>query len=394
MNDDGSQDSSLPPGDERPEAPAPPAPPVAPPEAPTAAPPAHVAVPPPPPFRPSYGAGPGNVPPHWVAQVPPPARRRSSPVVTVLLVLALVFVGFVLFGGALYFMSRTEEAPSLGMDHVGVIAVEGVIRDGGAGGLFAGPPGARGIMQQIRQAGRDDSAKAIVLLINSPGGSAAASAAIYEELIRLRQKKKIVACMTDTAASGGYYIASACDKIVAQGSTLTGSIGVIFGGMNYSGLMKKLGLADETLTAGKYKGMGRGAKPMTAEERTIVMAMLEDIYGQFITAVAEGRKMDPATVRKLAQGRVYTGAQAKKVGLVDELGNYYDAVKLAGRLAGIRGEPKVRYYTKPKGFLEELAGAESRLGRLFGAPVRWPELPLHGPTLLLPDAYEGLGLQD
>jgi len=245
-------------------------------------------------------------------------------------------------------------------------------------------------MKQIRAAARDESTKAVVLLINSPGGSAAASAAIYQELTHLRHKKKIVACMTDTAASGGYYIASACDKIVAQGSTLTGSIGVIFGGIGYSGLMKKLGLTDETVTAGKYKAMGRGARPMTAEERAIVVSMLDDIYGQFISAVAEGRKMDPAKVRQLAEGRIYTGAQAKKLGLVDELGNYYDAVKLAGRLAGLKGEPKVKFYGQAKGLLDELAGTESGLGRLLRGSANWSEMPQRGPMLLLPDAYQGL----
>ena len=393
MTDDTQQDSGAPPPDERPEV-TPPAAPAAP-SGPVAAPPppGPPAAAPPPPYRPGYAQAPGvAVPPHWVAQVPPPTRPHRSPVVTVILVVVLVFVGFMVFGAAIAFMSRAGEGPGLSLEHVGIITVEGVIRDGGAGGFLSGPPGARGIMQQIRQAREDDATKAVVLLINSPGGSAAASAAIYEELTRLRQKKKVVACMTDVAASGGYYIASGCDQIVAQGSTLTGSIGVIFGGMGYYGLMKKLGLTDETITAGKYKAMGRGSRPMTAEERAIVVSMLDDIYTQFINAVAEGRKMDPAKVRQLAQGRIYTGAQAKKCGLVDQLGNFHDAVKLAGKLGGIRGEPKVKYYGQAKGLLDELAGTHSHLGRLLGGEGSWTDAPLRGALLMLPDW--GLGIEE
>jgi len=316
--------------------------------------------------------------------------------VTVLLVLGLLLLGFILLGAMMAFFGRGSAGPGLGGDHVGVVAVQGLIRDGGSGGMLSGPPGARGIMEQLRDAAKDDGAKAVVLLIDSPGGSAAASAAIYEEIRRLRveRKKKVVACMTDVAASGGYYIASACDQIVAQGSTLTGSIGVIYGGIGYAGLMQKLGLTDETITAGKYKGMGRGSKAMTAEERAIVVAMLEDIYTQFITAVAEGRNMDPAKVRQLAQGRIYTGSQAKAVGLVDELGNFYDALKLAGRLGNIKGEPKVRYYGQSKSLLDELTGTESHFERFMRGQANWAETPLHGPVLMLPETYWGLGIGD
>lgn len=337
---------------------------------------------------PGYGYGPA-VPPHWVAQVPPPQRRRSSGLVTLIIVLGLIFVGFILMSAATYFVGggSSGPGPTLGLESIGVIEVQGIIRDGGEGGFFAGPAGARGVMKQIRAAAKDDDVKAVLLLIDSPGGSAAASAAIYEEIIRLRSKKKVVACMTDVAASGGYYIASGCDKIVAQGSTMTGSIGVIFGNMGYYGLMKKLGLTDETITAGKYKGMGRGSAPMTAEEKAIVVSMLSDIYEQFLKAVADGRKMDIAKVRKLAEGRIYTGAQAKQVGLIDELGNYYDAIKLTGQLAGIKGEPKLKQYGAPKGLLEELAGTEGRMQQLLRGPSQWTETPLSGPMLLLPYAY-------
>lgn len=366
---------------------APPVPPPPPPPSSTAGPAA-----PPPPYLPGYAGQPGaaqpvGIPPHWVAQVPAPACRPRSVWTTILIVMGLALLAFILLGLFGRFASSLSDGGGFGLNQVGVIEIEGVIRDGGEGGLFAGPAGARAIMKQIRQARKDDTVKAVIILINSPGGSAAASHAIYEEILRLREKKKVVACMTDTAASGGYYVAAACDKIVAQGATLTGSIGVIFGGVGYYGLMQKLGLTDETITAGKYKDMGSGARPMTAEERALLSAMLEDVYGQFLTAVAKGRKMDMAKVRRVAQGRVYTGSQAHKLGLVDELGNFYDAVKLTATLAGIKGEPKLKRYGASRGLLSELTGAESSLSRLLRGRGYWNDMPLHGPMLLMPYGY-------
>ncbi len=344
--------------------------------------------PPPPPAPWGIGAPPAGVPPHWqgrASATPPP--RPPSIWRTLLIVLAVLLMFGVIFVFFAMFVSMFQPAPAIVGEHVGVIEIEGVIRDGGEGGLFWGPAGARGIMRQIRQAAKDDNTKAVVLLINSPGGSAAAAHAIYQEIMRLRQKKKVVACLTDMAASGGYYVASACDKIVAEGSTLTGSIGVIFGNIGYYGLMKKLGLTNETITAGKYKDMGSGARPMTAEERALIVGMLQDVYNQFLRAVAEGRRMDIARVRELAQGRIYTGAQAKAVGLVDELGNFYDAVELAGKLGGIRGEPKLRYFGQPRGLFSELFGAESLFRNKGWGELYRNMLPVPGPMLLWPYAY-------
>lgn len=364
----------------------PPAPPPPPPPSSGAAPAA------PPPYLPGYAGQPGaaqpvGIPPHWVAQVPAPACRPRSVWTTILIVMGLALLAFILLGLIGMFASSLGDEGGFGINQVGVIEIEGVIRDGGEGGLFAGPAGARGIMKQIRQARKDDTVKAVIILINSPGGSAAASHSIYEEILRLREKKKVVACMTDTAASGGYYVAAACDKIVAQGATLTGSIGVIFGGVGYYGLMQKLGLTDQTITAGKYKDVGSGARPMTAEERALISGMLEDVYSQFLTAVAKGRKMDMAKVRRVAQGRIYTGSQAQKLGLVDELGNFYDAVKIAGNLAGIKGEPKLKRYGAPRGLLSELTGAESSISRLLRGRGAWNDMPLQGPMLLMPYSY-------
>lgn len=205
--------------------------------------------------------------------------------------------------------------------------------------------------------------------------------------LRQHTKKKVVVCMTDVCASGGYYIASSADRIVAQGSTLTGSIGVIMGGMGYYGLMQKLGLTDQTLTAGKYKDVGSGMRPMTADEKSYLTAMLQNVYDQFIAAVAEGRKLPEAKVRQLAEGRIYTGKQARDKGLVDDLGNFYDAVKIAGGLAKLGDDPHLKYYGEPRGLLSELTGSESSLRRLLGTRSPLDGAPLAGPMLLMPYTY-------
>lgn len=350
-------------------------PPAPPPAAPHAVPVAGVQVP---------GYAPPNYgpPPQYDRPVPPRRRSHAGWIIAVILVL-----GFVTVLVLSTLVGQGDEGPSIGLSRVGVIQLEGIIRDGGRGGLFSGTPGARGIMQQIREAGNDSDVKAVLLLINSPGGSPAASHAIWEEVGKLKAKKKVVVCMTDVCASGGYYVASAADKIVAQGSTLTGSIGVIMGGIGYYGLMQKLGLTDQTLTAGKYKDVGSGKRPMTPEERAYLTSMLQDVYGQFVAAVAEGRKLPVARVRQLAEGRVYTGKQAKAVGLVDEIGNYYDALKIAAKLGGITGEPRVKTYGESKGLLSQLA-SESSLKQAFGARSALDELGLQGPMLMMPYVYQ------
>lgn len=373
------------------------------PSEPEAATPVGPPVPPPAPPAPSAQAVvapgpqvPAGPPPYWAGYYPPPPpppqppRRRST--------LGLWIIAIVIVGGFFLIMmigmigALTGTSVPLTGEQVGVISITGVIQDGGRGGLFSGGPGSRGWMADIRSAYKDDNVKSVIILINSPGGSPAASHAIYEEITRLRTKKRVVACMTDVAASGGYYVAASCDRIVAQGSTLTGSIGVIFGGVGYYGLMQKLGLTDQTQTAGKYKDIGSGKRPMTAEEKAYLQALLQDVYGQFLKAVADGRKMDIAKVRRLAEGRIYTGAQAKKVGLVDELGNFYDAVKLAGKLGGIKGEPKVRYYGESGGLFGALSGSESSMFKHLAGRSLLQEPPTQGPMLLLPEVYQGFGL--
>jgi protease-4 len=181
--------------------------------------------------------------------------------------------------------------------------------------------------------------RAVVLRVDSPGGGVAPSQEIYDAVVRVRSKKPIVASLGGVAASGGYYVASACDAIVADPGTLTGSIGVLMEVGNITELLKKVGLQGVTLKAGKYKDIGSPLREMTDDERRLLEDLLENVHGQFVAAVAKGRNMPIDDVRRLADGRVYSGEQARALHLVDALGGLRDAVDLAARRAGIVGEP-------------------------------------------------------
>jgi protease-4 len=186
--------------------------------------------------------------------------------------------------------------------------------------------------------------KAIVLDINSPGGSVGAVQEVYSRIERVKREKHIpfVALFGDVAASGGYYIASACDKIVAHPGTLTGSIGVIFHVANMQGLFNKIGYKMEPIKSGPYKDIGSPARPMSPAEHKILQDLIDDAYGQFVAAVAGGRGLSVAQVKTLADGRVYSGDQALANHLVDQLGDSRDALMLAAKMGGIKDKhPKV-----------------------------------------------------
>lgn len=241
------------------------------------------------------------------------------------------------------FLTPDKAGKAAGNGKIGLIRIEGEITgSSGDSGFFGGSASGQTIMEQLKRAREDDSIKAVLIRINSPGGSSAASQEIGEEIEKVRKAGKIVvASMGDVAASGGYWIAAKTDKIIADPATMTGSIGVIMDLQNMKELYDKIGITPETIKSGPYKDMGSSSRPLTPAERNILQTMVNDIYQQFVDVVSEGRKMDRAKVLSLADGRVFTGRQAKESGLIDELGNYYDAVKLTGRLAGIKGEPEV-----------------------------------------------------
>lgn len=226
---------------------------------------------------------------------------------------------------------------------VGILYIDGPIMSGrGSSGPFGSQMGSEDIAATIREATRDPAIKAVVIRLNSPGGTAAAAQEISAEVERLKQSgKKVVASMGDTAASGAYWIAAGADKIVANPGTLTGSIGVIIQLHNLQGLFGKLGVEQETFKSGPHKDMGSPLRQLTREERAIFQSMIDDIYNQFVDVVAKGRHKDAAEIKPLADGRIFTGNQAKELGLVDELGDLHHALMLAGELAGIPDEPAV-----------------------------------------------------
>ena len=209
-------------------------------------------------------------------------------------------------------------------------------------------PGADSIASELRKIGKITTIKAVVLRINSPGGSIGAVQEIYEEVIRLKEKgKKVVVSMGDVGASGAYYIACAADKIVANPGTITGSIGVLMSLGNMEELFRKIGIKVEVIKRGKHKDIGSLSREMTAEEKRLLQGLIDDAYDQFLQVVIEGRNLRKSKAEKIAQGQVFTGRQAKNLGLIDEIGNFQDAVRLAGKLAGIPGEPKVIELPKP-----------------------------------------------
>lgn len=251
-------------------------------------------------------------------------------------VLSLVLVMAMSLGG------RDDEGLGTGRGEVGVIYIEGTIASGRSVSPFEAQSGAEAIAASLREAAANPGLKAVVVRLNSPGGTPAASQEIDTELQRLRNSGKVVvASMGDVAASGAYWIACGADQIVANPGTITGSIGVFMQTTNLEELYGKIGMDREIYKSGPYKDMGSPDRPVTAEEQAIFQSMVDDIYNQFVDVVARGRHMDIDEVKVLADGRVYTGRQAKELGLVDQLGDFHDAVLLAGKMAGIVGEPTV-----------------------------------------------------
>ncbi|MBV9864489.1 MAG: signal peptide peptidase SppA [Abitibacteriaceae bacterium] len=272
-------------------------------------------------------------------------KRSASWPWILLSALILLIVG----GMGLMFVAVVVSGSGVTGPHVGLIDLSGEITDQGVRSVISGSSrGARDFIESVEAAGKDDSIKAVVIRINSPGGSAAASQEMYQAVKRLKDKKPVVCSMGDVAASGGYYVASGCNKIYANGSTLTGSIGVISEYMNFQGLFKHYGVDQQVIKSGKFKDAGNFARPLTPEERQLSQAMIMNVYNQFVDDVVAGRskapngKLTKAQVLKLADGRVYTGLQAKANKLVDDIGGLHDAVQEAGKMGGISGEPKVR----------------------------------------------------
>lgn len=251
--------------------------------------------------------------------------RKKKAWIGILSVIVLVIIIFLI----------VEHLQGPSGDRIGVVEIEGVIS------------GSKEVMDDIVDFKDDASIKGVILRINSPGGGVGPTQEIYREVVKLKEKKKVYVSMGTTCASGGYYIASAGQKLYANPSTITGSIGVIMELMNVEDVLKKIGLKSNTIKAGEYKDTGSPFRPMTPEERAYMDGIVTNIYDQFTKDVATGRKMNVETVKKLAEGRIYTGTMAKDVGLVDAIGNFYDTVDAMKADLRIKGKPVLVYPEKP-----------------------------------------------
>jgi protease-4 len=278
---------------------------------------------------------------------------RKHPVILgiILLVGLGVLSTFFLYGMGIFADSKR---PFKFGGSVGIVPIEGVISD------------SRDIVEQIDQFADEKEIRAVVVRINSPGGGVAPSQEIYQALLELKKKKKVVVSMGSVAASGGYLIAVAADRILANPGTITGSISAVMHHASVEELMKKVGISSSVIKSGKFKDIGSPTRKMTDEEKALIQGIVDDIYDQFVEVIAQNRKIPLQNIFELADGRIFSGRQAKKLGLIDELGGFQDAVRLAGRLAGIEGKPEMVYGMKKKNtILNYLSG--SMASRLFGA---------------------------
>lgn len=221
-------------------------------------------------------------------------------------------------------------------DKVGIVTIEGVISE------------SKEIVEQLDNFGKDEGIKAVVLRIDSPGGGVASSQEIYGAVLELKKTKKVVVSMGSLAASGGYLIACGADKIVANPGTITGSISAIMHFANVEELFKKIGVKGQVVKSGKYKDIGSPLREMTDEEKILIQGLVDDIYDQFLDVVVQNRKIPKEELKKLADGRVFSGRQAKHLKLVDELGDLNAAVRMAGEMSGIKGQPETVYPAKKK----------------------------------------------
>lgn len=256
-------------------------------------------------------------------------------------------------------------------DRIGVIPIEGAITN------------SETVVSQLVEFTKDRRVKAIILRVNSPGGGVAPSQEIYREILKTREKKKIVASMGTVAASGGYYVASGAHKIVASPGTLTGSIGVLMEFVRFQELMEKIGVDVEVLKSGEFKDIGSPHRKLTEQEKEMIQALVFDIQNQFVEAVAQGRNLPMEEVREIADGRIISGSQGLELGLVDQLGNFRDAVDLAKSMAGIKGEANLVYPKRTKVRLWDILAEDASravyraLRNAMGMQIeyRWDGLP-------------------
>jgi protease-4 len=304
-------------------------------------------------------------------------------------VLVVIFGGLfaVLFGFMLLAYSAVKtttgsfslESEASSGARVGIVEAKGAIGETQTG------VDADKIVKLLKKYEKDEDVKAVVLRVDSPGGAVAPSQEIHDAVVRIKARKKVVVSMGNLAASGGYYISAPADRIYAEPGTLTGSIGVIFMHFNVRGLLEWAKIDETTFKSGKYKDVMSPFRPLSDVDREEIQSLSDDVYGQFVKAVAEGRGLPEAKVREIADGRVYTGRKAKELKLVDEMGGLDDAIAAAWQLAGQSGEPRVQYPPKEREFsLRDLMRGAFQ-GAVEGVRA---EAPRGGPMFLAPSLVQ------
>jgi protease IV len=274
---------------------------------------------------------------------------------------AWVFIG-VFFVCVLALVIVAESIGKVSGDRIGIVEIEGMIS------------ASKETMDTIIDFKEDPTIKAVILRINSPGGAVGPTQEIFREVTKLKKVKKVYVSMGTTCASGGYYIASAGDKLYANPSSITGSIGVIMQLMIVDDILKKIGISSNTIKAGEFKDAGTPFRKMTASEKSYMEGVVRSIYDQFIDDIAMGRKMEVEVVKKIAEGRIYTGTQALKIGLIDGIGNFYDTVDALKNAAHLKGKPVLVYTEKPFSFSRLIFGTFSQdiskeiSNRVFSSP--------------------------
>ncbi|MCP4681902.1 MAG: signal peptide peptidase SppA [Desulfobacterales bacterium] len=291
---------------------------------------------------------------------------KKHPILTVLVI--LVLSAFIL-GMSMVIILKvfTPSSNHLSFNEkIGVIPIEGTITE------------SMRITTQLVKLRKDKKIKAIILRINSPGGSVGPAQEIYREVRKTSKTKKVIASMGGVAASGGYYIAAAANKIVAEPGTITGSIGVIMEFVLLKDLVNKIGIKFEVLKSGEFKDVGSPHREMTERDRELVNDLIADIQNQFVEAVAKGRNLDVEQVKEIADGRIFSGARAKELGLIDVLGNFQDAVEMAKEMAGIKGDVTLVYPKKSgielwERLMDSAAGSVAQLLQGMNSKVeyRW-----------------------
>ncbi|MBE0522749.1 MAG: signal peptide peptidase SppA [Methanosarcinales archaeon] len=292
--------------------------------------------------------------------VPKNSHRKESSVTRGFVYLLAVLVLMIIIAGSLLAIFGDSGGLPMDSNKVSVIYVQGTMITGNIPGDL-GYASSEDISKSIQDAADNKNVKAIVLRVNSPGGSPAAAQEIVTEIKKAKEKKPVVVSMGDVAASAAYYISAPTDRIIANPDTMTGSIGVIWLFENRSAFYEEEGIEFYVAKSGEFKDMGGDWRGLTDAEKNYSDQVIQEVFQRFVNEVAQSRNMSQEDVKALADGRVYTGSRAVELGLVDETGNFYDAINIAAELGNIEGKPTVVYENKPT-LSRLLFGSEEGMG--------------------------------